>query len=143
MASPAPRRWRRFAQRLCRAVPCASRGRSRHLCRHHLGLAATDSIAASISQPLPEPAVVAAAPGQVVWAAPMAGGWGNLVIVRHTRGVQSMYAHLAHISVSVGQQVQVGEQVGLVGATGDATGPHLHFEVHVRGASVNPLPALP
>ena len=87
--------------------------------------------------------VAAAAAGQVVWAAPMAGGWGNLVIVRHTRGVQSMYAHLSHISVLVGQQVQVGEQVGLVGATGDATGPHLHFEVRVRGASVNPLPALP
>jgi murein DD-endopeptidase MepM/ murein hydrolase activator NlpD len=86
--------------------------------------------------------VAATAEGQVVWAAPMAGGWGNLVIVRHRRGVESMYAHLSRIHVSIGQQVRAGEQVGLVGATGDATGPHLHFEVRVRGASVDPLMAL-
>jgi murein DD-endopeptidase MepM/ murein hydrolase activator NlpD len=86
--------------------------------------------------------VEGAASGQVVWAAPMAGGWGNLVIVRHSRGVESMYAHLSRITVYVGQHVARGKQVGLVGATGDSTGPHLHFEVRVRGASVNPLLAL-
>ena len=86
--------------------------------------------------------VVVAARGEVTWAAPMAGGWGTLVIVRHSRGVESMYAHLSRVSVFVGQQVGAGEQVGLVGSTGDATGPHLHFEVRVRGASVDPLLAL-
>jgi hypothetical protein len=86
--------------------------------------------------------VVAAARGHVVWAAPMAGGWGTLVIVRHSRGVESMYAHLSRVSVSIGQQVRAGGQVGLMGSTGDATGPHLHFEVRVRGASVDPLMAL-
>jgi murein DD-endopeptidase MepM/ murein hydrolase activator NlpD len=86
--------------------------------------------------------VLAAAPGQVMWAAPMAGGWGNLVIVQHRRGVQSMYAHLSHIDVYPGYHVAAGERIGLVGATGDATSPHLHFEVRVRGASVDPLSAL-
>lgn len=86
--------------------------------------------------------VAAAAAGKVIWAAPMAGGWGNLVIVRHRLGVESMYAHLSRIDVSVGERVATGTQIGLVGATGDATGPHLHFEVRVRGASVDPLPAL-
>ncbi len=87
--------------------------------------------------------VVAAASGQVVWAAPMAGGWGNLVIVEHRRGVQSMYAHLSRIDTYSGARVAAREVVGLVGATGDATGPHLHFEVRVRGAAVNPRLALP
>jgi murein DD-endopeptidase MepM/ murein hydrolase activator NlpD len=86
--------------------------------------------------------VVAAAPGRVTWAAPRAGGWGNLVTIKHAAGVRTMYAHLSAIGVRVGQWVSAGTLVGLVGATGDATGPHLHFEVHVRGAAVDPLRAL-
>ena len=54
-----------------------------------------------------------------------------------------MYAHLSRIDVRVGVRIGRGVRVGLVGATGDATGPHLHFEVRVRGACVNPLRALP
>jgi Peptidase family M23/Putative peptidoglycan binding domain len=84
----------------------------------------------------------AAARGRVVWAAPAAGGWGNLVIVEHRRGVQTMYAHLSRIDVFPGQRVAAEERIGLVGATGDASGPHLHFEVRVRGAAVDPLRAL-
>jgi murein DD-endopeptidase MepM/ murein hydrolase activator NlpD len=72
----------------------------------------------------------------------MAGGWGKLVIVAHQRGVRSMYAHLSRIDVQIGEEVQTGDQVGRVGATGDATGPHLHFEVRLRGAALDPLPAL-
>jgi murein DD-endopeptidase MepM/ murein hydrolase activator NlpD len=64
------------------------------------------------------------------------------VVVAHRAGVRSLYAHLARIDVRLGEQVESGFQVGLVGATGDATGPHLHFEVRVRGAAVDPLPAL-
>jgi murein DD-endopeptidase MepM/ murein hydrolase activator NlpD len=86
--------------------------------------------------------VAAAASGRVVWAGVMAGGWGKLVIVAHQRGVRSMYAHLSRIDVQVGENVRVGDQVGLVGSTGDATGPHLHFEVRVRGAAVDPLAVL-
>jgi murein DD-endopeptidase MepM/ murein hydrolase activator NlpD len=84
----------------------------------------------------------AAARGHVSWAAYMPGGWGNLVVVADGHGVRTLYAHLSRISVHVGERVAVGSLIGLVGATGDATGPHLHFQVNVRGAAVDPIPAL-
>jgi hypothetical protein len=87
--------------------------------------------------------VQAAAPGRVAFAAFLGGGWGNLVVVAHRDGVRTMYAHLSKITVRLGQTVATGEQLGLVGATGDATGPHLHFEVRLRGAAVDPRTALP
>jgi murein DD-endopeptidase MepM/ murein hydrolase activator NlpD len=86
--------------------------------------------------------VVAAAPGRVVWAGYRAGGWGLLVTIAHRDGVRTMYAHLSRVGVRLGERVGVGTRVGRVGATGDATGPHLHFEVRLRGAAVDPLPAL-
>jgi len=86
--------------------------------------------------------VVAAAPGVVTYAGWLDGGWGLLVTIDHGGGVRSMYAHLSQIEVRVGDQVQAGFEVGRVGATGDATGPHLHFEVRVRGAAADPAPAL-
>jgi murein DD-endopeptidase MepM/ murein hydrolase activator NlpD len=54
-----------------------------------------------------------------------------------------MLAHLSRVDVSVGQRVEEGAPIGLVGATGRASGPHLHFEVRLRGAAVDPLSALP
>ncbi len=86
--------------------------------------------------------VAAAAPGRVTYAGPAAGGWGNLVVIAHGRGVRTLYAHLSRIDVTVGRRVGAAAEVGLVGATGDASGPHLHFEVRVRGAAVDPLSAL-
>jgi murein DD-endopeptidase MepM/ murein hydrolase activator NlpD len=53
-----------------------------------------------------------------------------------------MYAHLSRIDVRLGVWIGQGVRVGLIGASGDATGPHLHFEVRVRGASVNPFRVL-
>jgi murein DD-endopeptidase MepM/ murein hydrolase activator NlpD len=88
-------------------------------------------------------AVSAAAAGRVVFARFAAGGWGRLVVVAHADGVTTRYAHLAASSVRRGQLVTTGTALGTVGATGDATGPHLHFEVRVRGAAVDPRPALP
>jgi murein DD-endopeptidase MepM/ murein hydrolase activator NlpD len=85
--------------------------------------------------------VTAAAAGDVTWAA-RRDGWGNLVAVAHGHGVRTLYAHLARIEVRLGQHVSAGAEVGRVGATGDATGPHLHFEVRLRGAAVDPLTAL-
>jgi murein DD-endopeptidase MepM/ murein hydrolase activator NlpD len=86
--------------------------------------------------------VHAAAVGRIALARPTTGGYGNLVVVRSADGVETLYAHLSRIFVSPGQAVTVGSLLGLVGATGRATGPHLHFEVRVRGAAVDPLPAL-
>jgi murein DD-endopeptidase MepM/ murein hydrolase activator NlpD len=87
--------------------------------------------------------VGAAASGRVVFAGFAAGGWGNLVIVAHASGVRTMYAHLSGFTVRPGQAVGTGARLGTVGATGRASGPHLHFEVRVRGAAVDPRPALP
>jgi murein DD-endopeptidase MepM/ murein hydrolase activator NlpD len=95
---------------------------------------------------LPAPAgtpVGAAARGRVVFAAFNVGGYGRLVEVAHGGGVVTLYAHLSAIAVSVGQAVGTGTLVGRVGSTGESTGPHLHFEVRVREAAVDPLPALP
>jgi peptidoglycan hydrolase-like protein with peptidoglycan-binding domain len=86
--------------------------------------------------------VSVAAGGRVTYAGRLAGGWGLLVTIAHDDGVRSMYAHLSQVDVKVGQLLEAGDLVGLVGATGDATGPHLHFEVRVRDAAVDPLPAL-
>jgi len=83
----------------------------------------------------------AAASGRVVFAA-VGDGFGKLVVLEHGRGVRTRYAHLSRITVRVGQYVKARETLGLVGSTGEATGPHLHFEVLVRGANVDPLSAL-
>jgi hypothetical protein len=86
--------------------------------------------------------VSAAAAGRVVFAGFDGGGYGKLVEVAHGNGVLSMYAHLSAFSVRVGQSVATGARVGRVGSTGESTGPHLHFEVRVRGAAVDPVSAL-
>jgi murein DD-endopeptidase MepM/ murein hydrolase activator NlpD len=85
--------------------------------------------------------VGAAAGGRVVFAA-VGGDFGKLVVIEHGHGVRTRYAHLSRIRVRVGEYVNARETIGLVGATGEATGPHLHFEVLVRGANVDPLSAL-
>ncbi len=70
------------------------------------------------------------------------GAFGNLVIVQHRKGVRTLYGHLSEIHVQPGQNVSRGETIGMVGSTGRSTGPHLHFEVRVRGAAVDPLSGL-
>jgi hypothetical protein len=64
---------------------------------------------------------------------------GNAVIVDHGAGVFTSYSHLSRIQVSVGQRVERGQFIGLIGATGRATGPHLHWGVKVNSVNVNPL----
>lgn len=86
--------------------------------------------------------VRAARSGRVSYAGWSAGGYGYLVVIRHGYGVRTFYAHLSRISVRAGRRVRVGIRVGAVGASGHATGPHLHFEVRVHGAAVDPLVAL-
>jgi murein DD-endopeptidase MepM/ murein hydrolase activator NlpD len=86
--------------------------------------------------------VLAAAAGRVTHAGPASGGWGTLVVIDHGQGVRTWYAHLSSARVRVGQTVLAGALVGRVGASGKASGPHLHFEVRLRGAAVDPLTAL-
>lgn len=64
--------------------------------------------------------------------------YGNYVIVSHINGYQSLYAHLHAATVKVGQRINQGEKLGLVGSTGYSTGPHLHFTVYKNGKLVNP-----
>jgi len=80
--------------------------------------------------------------GRVARAGWDTGGYGFLVVIRHHRHVRTFYAHLSHIAVHRGERVAAGERIGRVGASGEATGPHLHFEARRRGAALNPLPAL-
>lgn len=86
--------------------------------------------------------VYAARSGRVTWAAWWAGGYGNLVSIAHGGGLRTMYAHLFAITVRRGQYVRTGTLVGRVGSTGFSTGPHLHFEVRLRGAAIDPRTGL-
>jgi murein DD-endopeptidase MepM/ murein hydrolase activator NlpD len=80
----------------------------------------------------------AAAAGRVVYAGWMSG-YGNLVAIDHGGGISTAYGHQSSIAVSVGQIVAQGETIGYVGCTGHCFGPHLHFEVRINGAPVDPL----
>jgi murein DD-endopeptidase MepM/ murein hydrolase activator NlpD len=81
--------------------------------------------------------VLAAAPGTVALAEEHFFG-GRSVFLDHGDGLFTMYLHLSEILVEPGQQVRAGERIGLVGATGRASGPHLHFGVRWRGARIDP-----
>ncbi len=87
-------------------------------------------------------AVRAAGRGCVTVAGPSGGGYGNVVVIRHRFGVTTWYAHLSRVDVRRGTCLVAGNRIGAVGATGHATGPHLHFEIRVRDAVVNPLTGL-
>lgn len=80
----------------------------------------------------------AAAAGTVI-SAGLEGGYGRAVRIRHADGSETLYAHNSRLLVSAGQRVVAGEQIAREGATGNVTGPHLHFEVRIGGDNVNPL----
>jgi len=77
--------------------------------------------------------------GRVTTAAYQAGGAGNYVSINHLDGFASIYMHMTHYVVSVGQNVSAGQLIGYVGSTGISTGPHLHFGISYAGTYVNPL----
>jgi murein DD-endopeptidase MepM/ murein hydrolase activator NlpD len=83
-------------------------------------------------------AVYATADGSVTQAS-YAGAYGNLIVVDHGYGLETRYGHLSAYRVKAGQAVKRGDVIGLVGSTGRATGPHLHYEVRVNGRILNPL----
>jgi len=78
------------------------------------------------------------ASGLVVFAGPM-GGYGNCIRIKHINNIETLYGHLSHINVRVGQKVTVGDKIGLVGSTGRSTGTHLHYEIRKNGKAVNPV----
>jgi len=84
----------------------------------------------------------AAATGVVTYAGFNNGGYGNLVIIQTAPNILTYYAHQSALAVATGAQVSAGQVIGAVGTTGDSTGAHLHFEVRVDGATVDPLPYL-
>lgn len=85
--------------------------------------------------------VTAAASGTVIMAQ-WYGGYGNYILIDHGGGLSTGYGHLSAIYVSVNQHVTRGQAIGAVGMTGEATGPHLHFEVRINGKPVDPAPRL-
>lgn len=88
--------------------------------------------------------VVASAAGTVI-ESELGGSWGQYIKIDHGGGIATLYSHLIEGSqmVAVGQVVAAGEPIGLVGATGNASVSHLHFEVWVDGIRVDPIPWLP
>ena len=79
----------------------------------------------------------------VVYAGWNNWGYGNMVVINHGNGWQTLYAHLSAIYVSCGQSVWQTNIIGAIGTTGNSSGPHLHFEMMYNGAKVNPHNYLP
>ncbi len=101
--------------------------------RPHLGV----DLAAPAGTP------VRAAANGVVEAAGWSGGYGNLIRIRHARGLESLYGHLSRMAVKRGQHVVQGDVIGAVGSTGLSTAPHLDYRIVQRGEFVNPLKLTP
>ncbi len=99
-----------------------------HVARAHEGL----DVSAPMGTPIEAPANGAVV--QAGWEA----GYGNTVTIDHGYGIVTKFAHASRILVTVGDKVERGDRIALVGATGLSTGPHLHYEVHVNGRPVDP-----
>jgi len=98
--------------------------------RPHQGI----DIVARIGEP-----ILAPAEGTVIYAGTRPGGYGRVVELDHGYGYVTRFAHASKILVKVGQTVERGEPIAEVGASGLVTGPHLHYEVELNGAAVDPL----
>lgn len=84
----------------------------------------------------------AAAPGRIRFSGRQRG-YGQTIIIDHGNGVSTLYAHASTRYVRVGDAVSRGQPIGAVGATGNATGSHLHFEIRWAGRALDPVPLLP
>ena len=100
-----------------------------HIARPHEGI----DVTAPMGSPIEAPAA------GVVSDAGWESGYGNTVTIDHGYGIVTKFAHASKLLVRTGQRVQRGQRIALVGNTGLATGPHLHYEVHVNGRPVDPL----
>ena len=88
---------------------------------------------------VPKGTPIYASAGGVVAYAALHPQYGNLVEIDHGNGVITRYAHNSKLLVQVGQVVRRGQKISLSGATGRATGPHMHFEVRYKGVAQNPV----
>jgi murein DD-endopeptidase MepM/ murein hydrolase activator NlpD len=100
-----------------------------HISRPHEGI----DVAAPMGAPIIAPA------SGVVTTVGYENGYGNTVEIDHGNGIVTRYAHCSRIDVRKGQRVTRGQRIAAVGSTGLATGPHLHYEIHINGKVVNPL----
>jgi len=100
-----------------------------HVARPHEGIDVTAPMGAPIEAPA----------GGVVTSVGWETGYGNTIEIDHGFGITTRYAHTSRVLVHVGQRVTRGQNIALVGNTGLATGPHLHYEVHINGRPVDPL----
>ena len=82
---------------------------------------------------------ILAADNGVVVATGLSGSYGNRIVINHNNGYTTLYAHLSSINVDVGQVVEKGSEIGIMGSTGNSTGTHLHFELEKNGELLNPL----
>jgi len=101
-----------------------------HITRPHKGI----DIAARVGEP-----IMAPARGVVRFAGNRGNGYGNMVEIDHGYGYVTRFAHSSRLLVHTGQEVKRGDLIGLVGATGLVSGPHLHYEVEIDGKQVDPL----
>jgi murein DD-endopeptidase MepM/ murein hydrolase activator NlpD len=100
-----------------------------HISRPHEGI----DVAAPMGAPIIAPA------SGVVMRVAYENGYGNTLEIDHGNGIVTRYAHCSRIDVKGGQRVTRGQIIAAVGSTGLATGPHLHYEIHINGKVVNPL----
>lgn len=100
-----------------------------HMARPHEGI----DVSAPMGSPIEAPAA------GVVTDAGWETGYGNTITINHGFGIVTKFAHASKLLVKTGQRVSRGQRIALVGNSGLATGPHLHYEVHVNGRPVNPL----
>jgi murein DD-endopeptidase MepM/ murein hydrolase activator NlpD len=100
-----------------------------HTARPHEGI----DVSAPMGSPIEAPAA------GVVTDAGWEAGYGNKIVINHGFGIVTKFAHASKLLVRSGQRVSRGQRIALVGNSGLATGPHLHYEVHVKGRPVNPL----
>ena len=87
--------------------------------------------------------IVASADGKVIFSGWGPTGYGKIVIIKHSKKYVTVYAHNSKNFAKEGQSIKKGEKIALVGSTGRASGPHIHFELRVNRIPVNPLPYLP
>jgi lipoprotein NlpD len=128
-AASTPLRWPLAAGRIVVGSPFGTREG-----RPHEGI----DLPAPVGTP-----VFAAGDGRVVYAGNGIRGYGNLIVVRHAGDLLTVYAHNSVLLVAQGQPVRAGDRIALVGQSGRATGPHLHFEVRSGQIPRNPMGFLP